>query len=248
MNFWVLIFAGGFFGAVFGFLFLMRRWQGRNLRDIPAFYRLKGAVEVAVENGTRVHIGIGRSDITSPQGAAALVGLSMIKSISKVASDSDQPPIATAGDGVLAILAQDTLRSTYQSMGLLASFNNNLGRITGLTPFSYAAGSMPVLIDEDVSANVLIGSFGNEVALITSASERSQVLSLAGADNLLGQTILYASAHEPLIGEELYAGGAYMDAGPAHVASLHAQDVFRWLMVVLIIGSALFGLLQGFFS
>jgi hypothetical protein len=47
--------------------------------------------------------------------------------------------------------------------------------------------------------------------------------------------VLYATAHEPLIGEELYAGGAYLQAGLAHEASLRAQDTVRWILVIVII-------------
>jgi hypothetical protein len=65
-------------------------------------------------------------------------------------------------------------------------------------------------------------------------------LTLAGTDNLTGQAVLYATAHEPLIGEELYAGGAYLQAGPIHTASLQAQDAIRWLLVgVILIGIVL---------
>jgi hypothetical protein len=242
-----LIFVGLFFGAMLAFSVYNKRREGRHLRDIPAFYRLQGAIEVAVEDGARIHVAIGRSEITSPQGAAAMVGLSMLQRITRVASESDSPPIASTGDGTLAILAQDTIRSAYQSMGLSASFSNDLGRVTGLTPFSFAAGTMPLIIDEGVSANVLVGSFGEEAALITSAGERSQTLTLAGSDNLPGQAVLYATAHEPLVGEEIYAGGAYIGAGPMHIASLHAQDAMRWLLVVLMLGGAVGGLLKGLF-
>ena len=229
------------------YFFINRRREGHHLRDIPAFYRLRGAIEVAVEDGTRIHVAIGRGDITSPQGAAALIGLSMLKRVAAIASHSDHPPTATTGDGMLAILAQDTLRSTYQSLNLMDKYDPSLGRVTGLTPFSFAAGTMPLIIDEAVSANLLVGSFGSEVALITSAGERSRTLTFAGTDNLPGQAILYATAHEPLVGEELYAGGAYIGAGPMHIASLHAQDVVRWVLVIFLIGGALGGLIKGLF-
>ena len=151
---------------------------------------------------------------------------------------SDNPPIATAGEGALAILAQDTLRGAYQEIGASDLFDPMAARLTGLTPFSYAAGTLPVIFDEHVSSNVLAGSFADEVALITSASERISGFSLAGTDNLSGQAILYATAQEPLIGEELFAGGAYMDAGATHTASLHAQDIMRYVIIALILGGA----------
>ncbi|MCB2178716.1 hypothetical protein KQH61_04815 [bacterium] len=247
MNLINLVVVVFFAGLMLGFTILNSRREGRHLRDIPSFYRLKGAIELAVEDGSRIHVAIGRGDVLSPRGAAAMVGLSMLRKIAQVASESDHPPLATSGDGLLGILSQDTLRATYQSLNLASAYEPNMGQVTGLTPFSYGAGVMPLIFDQPISGNVLVGSFGNEVALITSAGERSQTRTLAGTDNLVGQAILYASAHEPLIGEEVYAGGAYLDAGPLHEASLHAQDVFRWVIAGLIILFALGGLIQGLF-
>ncbi|MBW8010208.1 MAG: hypothetical protein FVQ83_03050 [Chloroflexi bacterium] len=224
-----------FFGLIVGFSFINRRRSGANLREIPAFSRLRNAIELAVEDGTRLHISIGRGDITGPQSTAAFVGLSMLKRITTVASDSDNPPIATAGDGALALLAQDTLRSTYQSLGALNNYDITQGRAAGLTPFSFAAGTLPIISDEDVSANILVGSFGTEIGLITTTGGHRQTLSLAGTDNIPAQAILYATADEQLIGEELYAGGAYVGAGPMHIASLHAQDIMRWALIAIII-------------
>jgi hypothetical protein len=238
--------------VIFGFLGLMgffyvynQRREGRHLRDIPAFYRLRGAIEVAVEDGTRVHVSIGRGDVLSPQGAAAMVGLSMLRKVTTITSDSDHPPIATAGDGMLGILARDTIYASYSALNLGASYDPDMGRVTGLTPFSYASGAMPLVFDESVSSNLMTGNFGAEAALITSAGERSQSRTLAGTDNLPGQAVMYAAAHDPLIGEELYAGGAYLDVGPMHEASLHAQDIARWVIAGVILISAVIGLFEG---
>jgi hypothetical protein len=242
-----LIVVVGFVILMWFFYFINRRREGRHLRDIPAFYRLRGAIEVAVEDGTRIHISIGRGDILSPQGAAAMVGLSMLRKITTVTSDSDNPPIATAGDGMLGILARDTIYSGYRSLNLASSYDPSMGRVTGLTPLSFGSGVMPVVFDSDVSTNLMIGTFGSEAALITSAGERSRSRTLAGTDNLPGQAIMYAAAHDPLIGEEIFAGGAYLDVNPMHEASLHAQDVARWIIVGLIIISALAGMFEGLF-
>jgi hypothetical protein len=46
-------------------------------------------------------------------------------------------------------------------------------------------------------------------------------------------------AQEPLIGEEFFAGGAYLGAGPAHTASLRMQDILRWVVVSLIVLGAI---------
>jgi hypothetical protein len=144
---------------------------------------------------------------------------------------------------VLAILAQDTLKSAYRETGLIDQFEPTSSQLAGVTPFSYAAGGMEMVGDKKSSTNFLIGSFGAEVALLTDRSERSGNLTLAGTDNISAQAILYATANEPLIGEELYAGGAYVDAGLMHTASLRAQDAIRWLLVLVILVGIMLNLL-----
>jgi hypothetical protein len=104
-----------------------------------------------------------------------------------------------------------------------------------LTPFSYAAGTLPVILDEGTSTHILAGHFGSEAALLTDAAERNQGLILAGSDNLSAQAVLYAGAQEPLVGEELYAAGAYISADSVHAASVHAQDILRWVLVLAIL-------------
>jgi hypothetical protein len=117
------------------------------------------------------------------------------------------------------------------------------GRITGLTPFSYAAGTLSFVEEEEIGANLLIGSYGNEVALITNAAERKEGMTLGGTDNLTGQAVLFATAQEPLIGEETYAGGAYLGTGRMHTSSLYAQDILRWMLIGLILIGAILKLI-----
>ena len=63
---------------------------------------------------------------------------------------------------------------------------------------------------------------------------------MAGTDSIPAQAVLYATADEPLLGEELYAAGVYLGAGPAHLASLRMQDVLRWVLVAaMVIGAVL---------
>jgi hypothetical protein len=226
-----LIFILAFFGLMLFFAFTGRKKTQRYLRDIPAFSRLRRGIGLAVEAGQRLHISLGRGGVVGVEGASAFVGLSMLQRIARAASISDRPPVATSGEGTLAVLSQDTLQSVYHSIGADSQYEPSSGQVSGLTPFSYAAGAMPVIFDHQVAVNILAGHFGSEVALLTDAAERSGALTLAGSDSIPAQAVLYATAQEPLIGEELYAGGAYIQAGPMHLASVRAQDIMRWVLI-----------------
>jgi hypothetical protein len=222
-----------------GIIILRRRYPGA-FRRIEAYERLNHAVGLAVESGTRLHISLGRGNLFTARGASALAGLAMLRKLSERTSLSDRPPVVTSGDASLAILSQDTLQSGYRAAGAEDQYRFSTGRLTGLTPFSYAAGAVLVTRDESVSTNVFMGDFGAEAALLAESAERESSMLIAASDNLSAQSVFYATAQDPLIGEELFAAGAYVGAGAAHEASLTTQDVLRWLLIVaILIGSAL---------
>jgi hypothetical protein len=222
---------------VFTFL---RRKSPASFRSIDAYEQLNRSVGLAVENGTRLHISLGRGNLFTARGGSALAGLAMLRRLAERTSVSDRPPIATSGDPTLAILSQDTLQSGYRAAGAEEQYRFTTGRLTGLTPFSYAAGAVPAIHDENVSVNVILGDLGPEAGLLTEASDRANTSLIAASDNLSAQSIFYASSQEPLIGEELFAAGAYVGAGASHEASLNVQDVLRWLIILaLIVGAGL---------
>ncbi len=229
--------------VLMGGLAIMRRKSSPAFREIAAFTHLRKAIGRVVEDGTRLHVSLGRGALTTPQSASGLAGLTLLRRLAELTSAGDQPPIATSGDAALAILSKDTLQTASQASAQ-GVYDPNAGRLTGLTPFSYAAGAIPAIRDENISANVLIGNFGVEAALMVDAAERANTFTLAASDNLAAQAVLYANAQEPLIGEELFAAGAYMDAGPVHTASLTVQDILRWLIIAALLVGSLFQLLK----
>ncbi|MBN2385754.1 MAG: hypothetical protein JXB85_01955 [Anaerolineales bacterium] len=223
----------------------LRRKSPPLFRTIPVFERLQDAVGRAVEDGSCLHVSLGNGGIVTPQSASALVGLSTLRRLADLTLASDQPPVATAGEASLAILSQATLQAANQTAAAGTPYDPTSGRLTGLTPFSYAAGLLPVVADENVSANVLLGSFGVEVGLLTDIAERRSVYTLAASDNLPAQAVIYASGTDFLIGEELYSAGAYLDAGPLHKSSLLVQDLLRWGIVLLLVVGAVLKIFQG---
>lgn len=220
------------------FLAVGDRWPA-SFRKIAGYEALITALERAVESGQRVHLSLGTGSLIGTDSAAAFAGLVMLTEIAKVTSLSDRPAVVTTGDGAMAIVAQDSLRSAYRSAGAIERYQPIFARMIGPTPFSYVA-NIPILLDsEKVSANVLLGAFGAEGALAADFGERKQTFVLAGTEDIQSQALLYATAEYPLIGEEIFAGGAYLDVGPAHKASLRVQDAVRYIIV----GGIILGLL-----
>ena len=138
-----LIFVVVFVGLMISSAVLLRKREGLALREISAFTRLQRAIGLAVEAGSRLHISLGRGNLISSQSAIGYVGLSILDRIARSTSISDRPPVATSGEGTLGILSQDTQRGAAKYLGV--EFDPDRGRITGLSPYSYAAGTLSLL-------------------------------------------------------------------------------------------------------
>jgi hypothetical protein len=232
-------------GAILlGALTLWKRKSPTALRDLPAFARLQRLLGLSVEDGTRLHVSLGSASLLDRRGGSALAGLSMLRHVAERTSVSDTPPVASAGDPVLGLLSQDTLQAGYKAAGAEGQYSQNTGRVAGLTPFGYAAGAMHISPTENVSVNILLGHFGPEAGLIADAAERGNTALVGASDNLAGQATLFASAQEALIGEELFAAGAYLGAGASHAASLTLQDILRWLVILSLLAGAVLKFLR----
>jgi hypothetical protein len=234
-----LAIVGLFAVLILGFA-AVSRWRNFRpaFREIRAFAVLPESLGHAVESGKGLHLSLGSGGLGGPESAAALVGLAMLSRMIEMTGISDQPPIVTSGNGITTILAQDTLRTIYARQNAEARYEPTAAKMAGPTPMSYAAGAMPFAADETVHVNVLVGSFGESGALIAHAGAAGRRIVLAGSDRPETQALFYAVSDSPLIGEELYAGGAYLNAGPLHGSSLQAQDALRLVIAAALLAGA----------
>ncbi|MCS6906629.1 MAG: hypothetical protein RML93_01955 [Anaerolineales bacterium] len=224
---------------------LVQRKVPYTLREIPGFQRLRRAIGLAVEDGKRIHISLGRGVLLSENFGVTLSGLGVLKLLSRFALISDHPPIATTGEGSLMLLAQDGLRSTYNRLGLAPRNLPQQAVLAGTTPLAYGVGAYLETREGRIAVDLLIGHLGNEAAWLGEASHRQGNLSIAGSDHLTAQAVFTAVATYALIGEEVFAAGAYLDSNTAQRASLQTQDIARWAIVVFLIlasGAKLLGI------
>jgi hypothetical protein len=218
---------------------LLGRRRPASFRPIPAFQALGRAIERAVEAGQRVHISLGTGSAVGQESAPAFAGLAALSRVARTTSMSDRPVVATTGDAAMAILARDTLRGAYQAVGAAELYEPTAGRLLAPTPFSYIAGLPLVLATEEISVHMLAGSFGVEAALAADFGERQNAFVIAGTDDVQSQALFFATAEHPLLGEEVFATGAYLEVGGLHPASLRTQDALRWLITLLVLGGTL---------
>jgi hypothetical protein len=230
--------------AIFWLLAVRKGAKPRGLRRIEAYESLPATVGAAVETGRRIHISLGSGAIGDASTAATISGLSVLDQVASVAAVSDKPPIVTTADGTAMLLAQDTLRGVYKRQNASEQYDPLSAQVAGLTPLGFGAALPGLLNDEMVAGTVLIGSVGQEAVLLAEAGRRANITTVAGSDVPAAQAVLFATADQPLIGEDLFAGNAYINRRPAHLASLRAQDWMRVMVGGLIVLGVLVKTLQ----
>jgi len=104
---------------------------------------------------------------------------------------------------------------------------------------SYAGGVSDTLNRGDLGSSVLLGRFGSEITIMAEAGQRRGLEQVIGSDDPQAMAIGVAVSDKTLIGEELFAAGAYLQSEPAFLASLQLQDVLRVAVIVIVLLVAL---------
>ncbi len=243
-----------FFLPVFFFAYwAVKRGAQLTLRPIDAYSALKGLLARAAEAGQPVHLSVGISGIGDQNTADTTAGLTVLEYLAERAAISASPPIVTIANPTALPVAQDLIRRAYRRQGYSEEYDP--ARVRFIAPtnptqnsaalpsptlyantpqdaFAYAAGTMRVLNQHKLTANVMVGQFGDEFLLLGETGARRNLDQIGGTSTVSTLPFVYATVSHPLIGEEIYASGAYLSDRPAHLSSLMAQDVLRWVLVV----------------
>lgn len=232
----VILLVLALFGASIG---VMRRQRNRLiLRAIPAYTRLPQIVGAAIEANRPMHLSMGNAGIGGDNTVLAVAVAEFFYHTARQAAISPVSPILTTSNPTTIPLEQDVLRRAYASRDLLTHFRaaDVQWYPSGPRSLAFAAALTALIADNQVGGNVLVGSFGPELALVLDATRRRDQLAIAASDRLDGQAVAYAMSDEPLIGEEIYVAGAYLDNQRVSVITL---DVLRWIVILAIVALAI---------
>ncbi len=220
---------------LFYLTFRARAGKAGETRPIPGLERLPESVGRAAETGQPLHVSVGVAGVGGPATAETWAGLTVLQELADEAAASDTPLIVTVGDPTVLPLAQDIIKRAYIRHGHPEGYDPTEVRFIAPIPLAYAAGVMGILGREPLTGSVMIGAFGEEYLLMGETGARRGVHQVVGTANPNTLPFVYASADETLIGEEMFAGGAYTSRMPIQIGSLLAEDWARWLVILAIL-------------
>ncbi len=217
--------------------FAVSRRSARSLRVMPAWQALPRLLEQAAARGQPVHVSTGGAGLQDGDSLLALAGAEFVFQTARLAQG---PVIMTTSASSMIPLGYETLRRAQRARGFAGSMLPGTLRWfpDGPRSLAWAGAATALMGSEYVGANLLVGRFGPELALVSQAAARHGQPLLAASDQLDGQAVAWANADEPLIGEELYFAGAWLHPTPGNQAAVLMQDTLRWLLIAALVTMA----------
>jgi hypothetical protein len=108
--------------------------------------------------------------------------------------------------------------------------------------FAFASGYMGLVHRHQTETAFLFGQFAGESLILSEAGRQVQAFQIAGSVSPEQVPFFICTCDYTLIGEELFAAGAYLSGDKSDIGNLRAQDILKLLLMVLIAGGILWRL------
>ncbi len=230
-------------------IFMRRLKAGRGvaLRPLAGYDELRGEMGKAIESGQKVHITLGQGNLAGTASQSSVAALDVLDYLAADGCTNDTPPLVTAGEGTIMVAAQDKMRQAFDAANRSRDYSGRSAQFVAhdTNPYAYAAGVSATMGQEKVVGNVLMGHMGPELAIMAVTGERKKIDQIIGTDDPTAMAVATAVTDKALIGEELFAAGAYLAGRADQVASIRIQDVLRWLTMAAILIWAILTLILG---
>lgn len=212
-----------------------RRGKVPKIRKLPGLDAIDEAVGRATEMGRPVvasHGIAGYEDYFAPQTAA---GMSVLGYVSRLCAKYDTELLVPCRYSALVPVAQEIVQQAYIAEGKPEAYKPDNVMFLSDEQFAYSIGYMGLMTREKVAANIMIGAYWAESLQLAETGFIAGAIQVAGTANYHQIPFFVVCTDYCLIGEEIFAAGAYLSKDPVLTGSLAGQDVGRLITEILII-------------
>jgi len=233
--------SGLFVTLIMMFLCWMMINRARAGLPIPAIRKIAGldaideAVGRATEMGRPVHI----SDFAAGLGMVTTWAFwAYLAHTAKLCAQYDTRIINCNRDILVYSVNEEIVQAAYLEAGRPDAFNRDDIRFYSPRQFAWAAAVCGMLMREKPAANILVGSFFAESLILAESGNLIGAIQVAGTQSTAQLPFFMAACDYTIIGEEMFAGAAYLSREPVLVGTIVAQDVLKvGVFLVVVVGT-----------
>lgn len=224
--------------VVLGLVFLARAQRAGEsifIRRIPGVDAIEEAIGRATEMGRPVLYVPGIDEIQNIQTIASML---ILGRVAETIARYDTELLVPCRIPLVATVSEEVVRQGFYDAGRPDAHKPRNVQWISSEQFAYCAGTNGIILREKPATNLYLGRFFAESLLLGETGYVNRAIQIAGTAAIAQLPFFIASCDYTLIGEELYAVGAYMTREPNLLSSLKAADWVKALCILtLLVGT-----------
>lgn len=214
--------------------FMKQCERGRKffVRKIPGLAAVEEALGRATELGRPVLYVPGIEDIESIQ---TICSITILSEVAERVAKLKLKLLVPLRMPFVVPVAEDTVRQGYINADRVEDFDKNNIQFLTDDQFAYAGGVCGIMARERPAAVFLLGGFFAESLILAETGAWIGAIQVAGTASIHQIPFFVTACDYTLIGEELYAGSAYLSQEPSLMGMLKASDLTKAVILALIV-------------
>ncbi|MGQ9661853.1 MAG: DUF6754 domain-containing protein [Kiritimatiellia bacterium] len=202
------------------------------IRRIAGLEAVEEALGRAAEMGKPVFFCHGPGDLSS---VVTISAINLLGKIAERVAEYGTELKVTCLDYLVMQVSQEMVRDAFTRVGRADAYrDDNVMFVTGDT-FAYSAAVGGMMIREKAGTAFFFGRFGSESLLLSETGAVTKAIQIAGTDSFTQIPFFITTCDYTLIGEEMYAGSAYLSREPRLVGAVKGQDTVKAIIMTIIV-------------
>lgn len=202
------------------------------IRPIAGLRAVDDAIGRATEMGRPILYVAGLTGIGDISTIAAML---ILGHLARRTAAYETPILVPCNDPLVMAIQREIVHEAYLEAGKPDAYNpDNIFYVTD-SQFGFVAAVDGMMMRQKPAANFYMGYFFAESLILAETGSQSGAIQIAGTDADTQLPFFVTSCDYTLMGEELYAAGAYLSRDPILLAQLKGQDIGKVAIVALIL-------------
>ena len=219
-----------FVGPVLYHIWRAKRGEEIFIRRVPGIDAIDEAIGRAVELGRPLSFTSGLAGV----GPLLYACLSILRHVARKAAVFNSRIFVPTNDPEVFALTNAAMQNAYRSEKRLQKYDPSSVRYLSDEQFAFSSGYMGLIHREKVGSAFLIGSFAAESLILAEAGQQAGAMQVAGTTSNEQIPFFITACDYTLLGEEVYAAGAFLSKNPVQTGSLRGQDIAKCAVFAMI--------------
>jgi hypothetical protein len=216
---------------------MLARRRDMYIRPIAGLRAVDDAIGRATEMGRPI---LYVSGLTGVGDIATIAAMLILGHLAKRTAAYETPILVPCNDPLVMAVQREIVHEAYLEAGKPDAYDpDNIFYVTD-SQFGYVAAVDGIMLRQKPAANFYMGYFFAESLILAETGATTGAIQIAGTDADTQLPFFITSCDYTLMGEELYAAGAYLSRDPVLLAQLKGQDLGKVaIAAMLVIGTIL---------